>query len=498
MTISFNQFHDGETLRQQRNLTRQQKKNNSDTKEGVLVNNFIKDSSNKIELNLNDTRDTLVISDNVKMPERLNEVETPKEKSIVPISAAAVSVMGIIALFTAFVRRSAKINSNPTRLDKLPSTTRNVALNEETHQAIYRMIHNPTPKTILAGSGVLALTAMAFMGKTFFDGFKDVWVKKREADIQKNLQEQLIYIETQSFGGKIQIIRSMLSEKARELNRFVSNAKPSDPSKVRKSFGGVTFGNGYPTNRGGNENKSNWKYFLLGAGTIASIAGLGYLSMKNLNAGKKEISNFMKRAKNSIDEIVRTSTTETIEHDRITLKTLFHEAESTQSEIKEAINKLKWDEKVKKDFTAEALRATAKVNEAMGGDGSDKTTFYSHVNDYRAHLYNYLLDTENKSFKQLFWGITGLTAISYGGKLIGEAIKEVQVKKINAETEVNLQQRLVATELRNFKSKKDAAIKPLIDEFYYQVALGKPKEELKIMADNILFEIKNGPPFVYS
>ena len=134
----------------------------------------------------------------------------------------------------------------------------------------------------------------------------------------------------------------------------------------------------------------------------------------------------------------------------------------------------------------------------MGGDGTDKTTFYSHVDDYRAHFYNYLLNTDNKSFQQLFFGITGLSAIGYGGKLVGDAVKEVQVKKINAETEVNLQNRLVATELRNFKSKKDSAIQPLIDEFYCQVALGKPKEELKTMADNILLEIKNGPPFVYS
>ena len=35
-------------------------------------------------------------------------------------------------------------------------------------------------------------------------------------------------------------------------------------------------------------------------------------------------------------------------------------------------------------------------------------------------------------------------------------------------------------------------------EFYKQVDNGKPKEELKVMADNILFEIKNGAPFVYS
>lgn len=101
----------------------------------------------------------------------------------------------------------------------------------------------------------------------------------------------------------------------------------------------------------------------------------------------------------------------------------------------------------------------------MGGDGSDKTTFYSHVNDYRAHLFNYLLNTENKQFKQLFFGITGLTAFSYGGKLAGDAVKEVQVKKINAETEINLQKRLVSTELRNFKSKKMQQFNRLLKNF---------------------------------
>ena len=61
-----------------------------------------------------------------------------------------------------------------------------------------------------------------------------------------------------------------------------------------------------------------------------------------------------------------------------------------------------------------------------------------------------------------------------------------------------MQKRLVATELRNFKAKKDSAIEPLCEEFIKQKQEGKSKEELKIIADNILFEIKNGPPFVYS
>jgi len=134
----------------------------------------------------------------------------------------------------------------------------------------------------------------------------------------------------------------------------------------------------------------------------------------------------------------------------------------------------------------------------MGGDGTPKPAFYSHVNDYRAFFYNWLLDTDNVAFKNLFLGITGITAVSYGGKVLGEAVKDVQVKKMNAQTELELQSRLVSTELRNFKAKKDSAINPLCEEFYTQLKRGKPKEELKTIAENILYEVKNGPPFVYS
>ena len=149
-------------------------------------------------------------------------------------------------------------------------------------------------------------------------------------------------------------------------------------------------------------------------------------------------------------------------------------------------------------MTNEIRKSTVDANPYCGGGTIPKPTFYSHVDDYRAFFYNYLLDTDNNQFKALFFGTTGLAALGYGGKLIGEAIKDVQVKKLNADTEAELQQRLVSTELKNFKSKKDAAIQPLMEEFYKQAQTGKPKEELKIMADNILFEIKNGPPFVYS
>ena len=108
------------------------------------------------------------------------------------------------------------------------------------------------------------------------------------------------------------------------------------------------------------------------------------------------------------------------------------------------------------------------------------------------------MNPKNPQFKNLFFGIAGISALAYGGKAAAEAVKEVQVKKYSADIELNLQRRLVATELRNFKAKKDSAIEPLCREFMIQKQQGKSPEELKVVADNILFEIKNGPPFVYS
>lgn len=490
---------DAESRRQQKNMTNSQRKVNNSLKEGVIVNSFYKETSQSIDLH--DTYDALIISQDAKMPAKLLEQENSKEKSLLPISALVVGVMGAMALMTSFVKRSAKINLSIDQAKRLPATTRNVALNEETHQAIYQMVQAPNQKTILAGAGVLTLTAMAFMGKTFFDGFKDVWIKRKEADIQKDLQEKLIDVETQSFSGKMQIIRGMLSKRGAEFEKYLSD----DNEEILPNFGRKKLN---PLNfLGRKENKetsteNNLKYIGLGIGTFASIVGLGFVAMRNLTKGKLHLDKYINDTKAVISEIVTKSTDDTKEIDKINLKNLFQVTSSSPSEITETLKGLKWSSEEIDKFTAETIRevmvSTTKVNEAMGGNGSPKPAFYSHVDDYRAFFYNWLLDTSNPQFKQLFFGITGVTALGYGGKLAGDAIKDVQVKKINAQTELELQQRLVSTELRNFKSKKDAAIQPLVDEFYRQVDAGKSKPELKTMAENILFEIKNGAPFVYS
>ena len=290
-----NQINNVDQRRHKRNLTESQKKNIDATTVGVVVNSCIKDSA----CNISEVYDTMVISDNAKLPEKIYENKNTKEKTLMPISLIAIGVMATMALITALVRKSAKVNLDPTK--KLPSLTRNLAINEETHQALYQMVQCPNQKTILAGAGVLTISAMGFMGKMFMDGFKDVWVKKREADIQKNLQENLIAVETQSFSGKIQIVRSMLADKAREFSEYLT-AKPEMPVAFKNFNSKLSFMAQSDSPKENEENPSSLKYFALGAGTLGAIVGLGFLSMKNLRHGKIYINDFIEAVPQVIKE----------------------------------------------------------------------------------------------------------------------------------------------------------------------------------------------------
>ncbi len=497
-----------ENLIQHRNMTQSQKKNINTTKEGVVVNSFVKDN----EVSLSNLKDTFVISDDISMPTQLYNDYQIVDKKLLPLSSIALGVMGAIAGLTGFVRYSAKASKNLAKEKWLPAVTRNVNLSKETSQVIYQMVQSPNSKTFIAGAGVLTLSAMAFMGKTFFDGYKDIWVKRKDANIQKNLQENLIAVETQSFSGKMQIIRSMLSKYTKEFEGFLNppEEKPDTPFG-RKTFEQFAFGSGenfahlqgeMPKAKRGN----NFGNILLGIGTFAGIVGLGFLSLKNLTKSKIHLQESLEQTKKAIIQLVKTSTNETKKADKENLEHMFVEIENSRG-IREFVNEqisvLNWSKEEKGEFEKKVLEkietSTTKVNPNIGGDGTPKPAFNSFVDDYRAFFYNWLLDTSNPQFGLLFGGVTAITAIGYGGKLAGDALKEVQVKKINAQTELDLQKRLVSTELRNFKAKKDSAINPLVKEFYKQVDSGKrTKDELKTMAENILFEIKNGPPFVYS
>ncbi|MCM1265262.1 MAG: hypothetical protein NC200_03600 [Candidatus Gastranaerophilales bacterium] len=516
--------NDLESQRIRRNLTKTQIKAADSVKEGVLVNSNVP---------LSESYNSLLIADSVELPNKLYEKNTKKEKGLFPIAAATVGFMGVLAGVTGLFAKSAKNAVDIDLAKKLPSITRNVCVNKEIDQAIYRVVANPTKKTLMAAAGLAVFSSMAFMGKTFCEGFRDVWVKKKEADIHKDLQENLIAVETQSFSGKMQIIRNMLSEKAKEFNGALivdSNSSKSSFSSHSISFCNKSYQLGEKQESNLDiklddklHNKSNkssgfWKnsaYMALGAISTAAIIGFGYLSMKNLRSCDASMKRGVEKVKNVITEIAENTHNHNVEQigkenydlahkiDREKITNLFVDISADTQFVTETAEKMKWETPEEKQvFIKDSLfninKSTEKANSALGGSGQDRNSFYSHVSDYKAFFYNWLIDSKNEQFKNLFIGITGATATAYLGELTVNAVKDVQVKKYNAETELNLQKRLVATELRNFKSKKDASINPLCDEFYRQKKNGKSKDELKIVADSILNEIKNGAPYVYS
>ena len=491
---------DYESKRLQRNMTNTQKKNSNNVKEGKIVNSFVKDT----QVDFDDTRDSLIISrENVSLPERVFEKEEKKNKSLLYIGAVSTGIMGVVGLFTSMIKSASKKRLESTKEYLLPGITRNHCINNEVHQSIFSMIQSPNRKTILAAIGVISLTVMAFMLKTFVDGFKEVWVKKKEADIQKNLQENLIAVETQSFSGKMQIIRSMLSEKADTFSKELNEVKNNISFNAK--------------NEKKSEKKKHLPMFLTGALTTAGIIALGYLSLHNIRKSeqciKTGLDNTREGLKNLIEEFNKGKNIIPVEdHNgkmltgkdayKHVIENMLESIYAKPEEIEEFVQKMKIPDKEKKEFIKELKKAmnqaTEKANSAMGGSGRNKITYFSHVNDSMAFFYDWLMNPQNPQFKNLFFGITGISALGYGGKIAAEAVKEVEVKKYNANIELNLQNRLVATELRNFKAKKESVIKPLCDEFEEQVKSGRSPEELKNVADNILFEIKNGPPFVYS
>lgn len=485
---------DLDSARHQKNMTKTQKKNDSFVKEGIIVNSYVKDPL----LSLDETYDSLVISKNqVPLPNKLAEIENKPTKLLYPLCAATIGVMGFMGGFTALMKKFSKSKMESSKEYLLPGITRNHCINNEIHQSIFSMVQSPNRKTILASLGVITLGSMAFMGKIFIDGFKEVWVKKQEADIQKNLQENLIAVETQSFSGKLQIIRSILSSKAKMLSDELSFMGNSGDNK--------------------NTNNDNKKLMLIGGLTIASILGLGYYAIKNIRKSDDFIKNGIKNTKLGIDILVdefnKGVTLNNVEGHKgeilsgkdaykFLIENMLESVYATEEEVVKTVSKLNISNAEKLDFIkhikSNMNQATEKVNPTIGGSGRNKITYFSHVNDYLSFFYDWLMNPKNPQFKNLFFGIAGVSAIGYSGKAAAEAIKEVQVKKYNADIELNLQKRLVATELRNFKAKKDSAIEPLCQEFIKQKNDGKAPEELKVVADNILFEIKNGPPFVYS
>ncbi len=489
---SIQQFRDAETLRHQRNLTKSQKRTTSDTVEGVVVNNLVKQESDIQEI-----YDTLIISKNLKYPEKLTNPE-PIESQNSALKRLSYVTLGIFALMSGasyLILSAAKKKAVLPTWKTLPEVPRNIALNEETHFATYAMIQNPTRKTILGALGVFSLTAFGAIGKNFVDGFKDIWVKKQEAKVQRDLQEKLIEVETQTFSGKMQIQRTMLSEKAKMLEKYLTfDGYDSIKSPAFKNF--ISF----KQNNKSEPHKSN-KDIVYGGFITLLMSVFTYMSLKNIQKTAKHYDMYTQKMQGIIKNLI----SECKENDTQTLdmiKKIMVSIQAKKSFIEETLSSLQLDKAQKQNYINSVVQEVEKITqeaaEAIAGKPGWKASFYSHVNDVRGHFYNWIVNFDNSVLGVLFTSITGVTVSGYVGKQALDAIKQAEVIKTNAQTELDLQRKLVNVELKNFYTKKSSVINPLVDEFLVQAKHGKDSAELKVMAENILLEIKNGPPFVYS
>ena len=98
-------------------------------------------------------------------------------------------------------------------------------------------------------------------------------------------------------------------------------------------------------------------------------------------------------------------------------------------EIEKFVNKMNLSKQEKREYIKHLMdtmnQATEKVNPTIGGSGRNKITYFSHVNDYLSFFYDWLMNPQNPQFKNLFFGIAGISALAYGGKSAAEAVKEV-------------------------------------------------------------------------
>lgn len=344
------------------------------------------------------------------------------------------------------------------------------------------------------------------------------------------LQENLIDIETRAFAGKLDIINEELVNKANYFKKVLNSdqTKNLSVSKTASNIGNpflnffgynnVSFKGTDNNTRPDTNNKKGVEKFKNSPAALALLTG-GTLLLGIL-MGRKMFKNFV-AADNEVRKYVNKET-ELIEQN---MKALVNKIKAAYGDnaAEADFNRLKELLQIKRANSVEAeniLKQTGKlsdndiaktVNEimvgikAIYGDAPEtlggkvgQIQYYCYLDEARGHIYNWIMNPENPFAGYLFLTLTTVNAAGYSIKKAIEGIKEAAVISENKNTEKELQERLVDTEIRNFKAKKQSAIAPMMQEFDTKLNSGTSKEELKVMADNILLEIKNGPPFVYS
>ena len=503
-----------EALKSAKYKNSQKKKNNDEnlnkTLKGVLINNHVNNSTDR-NISFDEIQDSLLIVDKPKYYSLPPKEETNKEdssfnvnKAIKPILIGSAVILLCCAGLSGILKYSSSNLLKSKSFEQLPDLAVNMNIKEEPQFAIYRAIRDPNFKNILGACAIFLMSGITIACKNFVDGVKEIWLKKQSADIEKNLQENLIEVETNSFSGKLKVVNDIMSKNVKYFDEVLNNTKEKESTpNIFTKF--LSFKGESKNNKKSNEKeqlKKNLKYIgLILTALIAGIA-LGKISLSNLRKTAENTNTFAntftERTINAIQNTSEKADKKDIPQIIELLKSICAKPEFI-NEIGKKYNLSEKEIQAIIDSVKESKKTIfADAPTALGGIPK-KIQYYCYIDENRGHLYNWILNPGNKFTKYIFLAFTMSSAIGYLFKQGMDAIKEATVIKENAKTELNLRKRLVDVEIRNFKAKKESAIQPLIDNFYKQASNGtKSKEELKQLADNILTEIKNGPPYVYT
>ena len=472
--------------------TERQKNQERKTLEGVLVNSH-KEKLDSVEINTSLEEKTL--------DKKENKSSFSAKKALLPLAIGTVAIFGGMGLLSAIASKSAKKVMSSKPQECLPDLALNMNIKQEPQFAMYRMLRDPSTKNVIGFGAVILFSVMTAVLKSFVDGVKKIWIKNQEADIQRDLQENLISVETESFAGKLDVIR----KKINTTSAYLKNSIAQKNNEENENLNLLLEKNIKPPFKGKKEKetkkKNNLVYGLVGAGVIGFSLLMGKITFKNLKNITKTANdfanNYTQKTADAIEELVKGGDKKNIEQ----VKNLLESIHASKSYIFDTLKKMGFGEdeiaKITDEISTNSKSIFSDAPTALGGIPK-KIQYYCYLDEDRGHLYNWIINPDNKFTKYIFLAFSSMSALGYLGKEILDATQKVLVEKEHSNTELNLAKRLVEVEIANFKSKKDSAIGPLLEDFKYAKENGASKEHLEEMAENILFEIKNGPPYVYS
>lgn len=467
---------------------------------GVLLNTHIKDGCKKENLdNFDDISSRLLIPEDIKIKKEV--YKNPDEmfdfkKALKPVIFASAITIASIGAISMAIRGYSKAMAKEVDLVRPGDLARNINILEEPHFAMYQVLRDPSKKKMLGFIGVSVMSAVTLCAKNLVDGVKEVWIKKQNCDIEHDLQENLINVETEVFSGKLNVVNTLLKDTTRYFKDTLSNSK-----LISTNFKSYLSFRGNERQEEENQNSKIKNIMLLFGGAIG-ISTILFGLYKNY---QKTYSNFQEYMHKCSDKEIRAKILNAVSQEDKNkaiknLSDVLKLINAKENTMRENLSKIKGITEEEINNTIKEIKSAqifAQAPEALGGI-SEKIQYYCYINEERGHLYNWILNPENKFNKYLFLAFSAISATGYIAHACADAIKNVTVGKQNAKSELGLRKNLISTEINNFKSKKLSAINPLIDDFNSKLKKNKPKEELKELAENILTEIKNGPPYIYS